>query len=108
MLPKLFWFMCCFSFSAFAQWDRSTVTVGAGGGFPAGGENVYRTSYLPDSAAFSAAYEFRLFKYLAPEVSIVNLIPLVPQFSEYPPPPTRERVTLVSIGARGILPLHQG
>jgi hypothetical protein len=108
MRAKLFWLLCCFSFTVFGQWDRTTFSLGAGGGFPAGGENVYQTSYLPNSAAFSASYEFRIFKYLAPEVSVVNLTPLVPQFGEYPLPPTRERVTLVSIGGRGILPLHQG
>jgi hypothetical protein len=108
MSSKLVLLVCCFSFTVFGQFDRGTVTVGAGGGFPTGGENVYQTSYLPDSAAFSAGYEFRLFKYLAPEVSVVNLIPLVPQFSKYPLPPIRERVTLLSLGARGILPLNQG
>lgn len=108
MASKLFLLLCCFSFAAFGQFDRGTLSVGAGGGFTAGGENVYQTNFLPHSAGFSAAYEFRLFKYLAPEVSMVNLIPLVPQFGEYPLPPTRERVTLISLGARGILPLHQG
>ncbi|HTB15808.1 MAG TPA: hypothetical protein VK752_29765 [Bryobacteraceae bacterium] len=99
---------CCFSISVFGQFGRGTISAGAGGGFTAGGENVYQTSYLPDSAAFSAGYEFRVLKYFAPEVSVVNLIPLVPQFGKFPMPPIRERVTLVSIGARGILPLHQG
>jgi len=108
MPARLLLLMCCFSFSVFGQWDRGTLSAGVGGGFPAGGENVYRTSYLPDSAAFSVGYEFRLFKYLAPEVNVVNLTPLVPQFGQYPLPPTRERVTLISLGARGILPLHPG
>ncbi len=108
MFSKLFPLLCCFSWALFGQFERGTLSVGAGGGFTAGGENLYQTNYLPNSAAFSAAYEFRLFKYLAPEVSVVNLTPLVPQFGKYPLPSTRERVTLVSLGARGILPLDQG
>ena len=108
MSSKLFLLPCCFSLALFGQFDRGTLSVGAGGGFTAGGENVYKTNYLPNSPAFSAAYEFRLFKYLAPEVSVENLTPLVPQFAKYPLPPIRERVTLLSLGARGILPLHQG
>jgi len=106
-MSRLFFLMCC-SFTIFGQSERSTVTVGAGGEFTTGGENVFRTSYLPDSPAFSAAYEFRVFKYLGPEVSVVNLTPLVPQFGEFPGPPIRERITLISMGARGILPLDRG
>jgi hypothetical protein len=88
---------------------RNTVTVGVGGGFPAGGEEVYVTYGLPNSAAFSASYEFRLFKYFAPEVSVVNLIPATPnQDPHYSVPPDRVRVTLLSFGGRGIAPLKQG
>src|ERR1700722_463100 len=98
---------CCFSFAVFAQeGGRNMVTIGAGGGFPTGGE-LTSTFGIPDSAALSASYEFRLCKYLAPEVSVINLIPLVPQYGEFPRPPLRERVTLLSLGAHGILPLHQ-
>jgi hypothetical protein len=88
---------------------RNTVSVGVGGGFPAGGENVFVTSTLPNSAAFSAAYEFRLFKYFAPEVGVVNLIPNIGSFSGHAPPTfNRTRVTLISFGGRGIAPLLGG
>lgn len=86
---RIRWFLGLIAYSAlaFCQNGRSTVSAGAGGGFPTGGELTF-TSQAPDSAAFSAAYEFRLFKYLAPEVSVVNLTPLVPQYGEYPMPPS--------------------
>jgi hypothetical protein len=107
MGSKLFLLSCYFSLSIFGQWGRSTFSVGAGGGFPAGGE-LTSTSQVPDSAAFSASYEFRVFKYLAPEVGVVNLIPNIPQSGRYPLPSLRERVTLLSFGAHGILPLRDG
>jgi hypothetical protein len=88
---------------------RNTVSVGVGGGFPAGGENVFVTYGLPDSAAFSAAYEFRLFKYFAPEVGVVNLIPNIASYSGHGQTTfSRERVTLISFGGRGIAPLMGG
>jgi hypothetical protein len=95
-----------FMLTAFSQEaGRNTVTIGAGGGFPAGG---YRTDGFADSAAFSASYEFRLFKYLAPEAGVVNTIPNVEYGSKFGPYTIRERVTLLSLGVRGILPLRQG
>jgi hypothetical protein len=105
---RSFLLMCCFALTVLGQWGRSTFSIGAGGGFPTGGE-LTSTSQVPDSAAFSAAYEFRLFKYFAPEVGVVNLIPNVPENNDgYPLPPSRARVTLLSFGAHGILPLRQG
>jgi hypothetical protein len=105
---KLLTLLFCFSISLFGQWGRSTFSLGAGGGFPTGGE-LTSTSQIPDSAAFSAGYEFRLFKYLAPEVGVVNMIPDIPQnYKGYVLPSLRERVTLLSFGAHGILPLRQG
>lgn len=101
---RSFLVLIAYSSLAFCQDGRSTISVGAGGSFPAGGELTF-TSQVPDSAAFSAAYEFRLFKYFAPEVSVVDLAPLIPQYGEYPMPPLRTRVTLVSLGARGVLPI---
>jgi hypothetical protein len=106
-MQRIFLLVCAFSFTVFGQWGRSTFSIGAGGGFPTGGE-LTSTSQIPDSAAFSASYEFRLFKYLAPEVGVVNMIPNVPQYGEFPLPPARERVTLLFFGAHGILPLRQG
>jgi hypothetical protein len=105
-----FYFFFLFSALAMAQIEgRSTVTVGVGGGFPTGGD-LTSTNHIPNSAAYSASYEFRLFKYLAPEVGLVNLTPYFPQFQAGNDliPATRERVTLLSFGLRGILPLKQG
>ena len=84
---------------------RNTVMIGAGGGFPSGG---YRTDGISNGAAFSASYEFRLFKYLAPEVGVVNMLPNVNYFGEYERQTYMERVTLLSMGVRGIVPLRQG
>jgi len=91
---------------AFAQESgRSTISIGAGGGFAAGG---YRTEGIPDSAAFSGAYEFRLLRYLAAEAGAVNSIPNVVYSSKYGPYSIRERVTLGTFGLRGVLPLAHG
>jgi hypothetical protein len=108
MAARLFLLSCCFAFPVFGHWGRSTFSVGVGGGFPTGGE-LTSTSQIPDSAAFSASYEFLLFKYLAPEVGVVNLTPNIPQnYKGYTLPSLRERATLLSFGAHGIVPLRQG
>jgi hypothetical protein len=108
---QLFLLSFCASLAAFGQDSgRNTISVGVGGGFPTGGERTF-TYNVPSSAAFSASYEFRLFRHFAPEVSVVNLIP---KYSiNYHPlggpiSPNRERVTLFSFGARGIAALKQG
>ncbi len=102
---RLFFFTSFVCLNAFSQDGHSTVSIGAGGGFPAGG---YRTSQFSNSAAFSATYEFRFLRYIAPEVGLTNLIPNYTNFSEYGTSVSRERVTLLSIGARGVLPLANG
>ena len=84
---------------------RNTVMIGAGGGFPSGG---YRTDGISNGAAFSASYEFRVLKYLAPEIVVVNTIPNVTYGSKYGSYIMRERVTLLSIGVHGIVTLRQG
>jgi hypothetical protein len=103
---RLLLLVSAFPLMAFSQEaERSTVTVGVGGGFPAGGTGIYG---IPNSAAFSASYDFRLLKYLAPEVAVVNTIPNVNYGGEYGPVISRERITLLSFGPRGILPLMHG
>lgn len=108
---RLFLLAFCFSPAALCQDSgRNTLTLGVGGGFPTGGDLTF-TSFLPTSPAFSASYEFRLFKYFAPEVGVVNLIPkYVTNFDPHqgPPIPMRYRVTLVSAGGRAIAPLKPG
>jgi len=108
---RLFLLTLCLSQAVLCQDSgRNTISVGAGGGFPTGGEQTF-TSSVPGSAAFSASYEFRLFKYFAPEVDVVNLIPkYITNYdpNQGPPTPERYRVTLISLGGRGIAPLAQG
>jgi hypothetical protein len=108
---QLFLLTFCLSWAAFGQDSgRNTISVGVGGGFPTGGDLTF-TSPLPTSAAFSASYEFRLFRYFAPEVSVVNLIPkYITNYdpNQGPPIPERYRVTLFSFGGRAIAPLRQG
>ena len=102
--------MCFLALSALGQIaGHSTFTAGVGGGFPTGGEEVFLTNSegIHNAPALSGSYEFRLLKYFAPEVGVVNLMPLVDQSGRTPQPPIRERVTLLSLGARGILPLKQ-
>lgn len=110
--PRLFLLGSCFSLAAFCQdAGRNTISVAVGGGVPTGGEQTF-TAVVPSSAAFSVNYEFRLFRYFAPEVSVVNLIPKY--ITTYDPEapnyliPNREVVTLFAFGGRGIVPLRQG
>jgi len=103
---RLLVFVCCFSLIAFSQETmRNTASIGAGGGFPSGG---WRTDGFSNSPSFSASYEFRIFKYLAAEGAVVNMLPNVNEGGEFVDLIARERVTLLSFGARGILPLRQG
>jgi hypothetical protein len=91
--------------TALSQTGGSTASIGVGGGFPAGG---YRTNPFSGSAGFSASYEFRLFRYLAPDVGLSNLIPNYAYGSKYGITESRERVTFLSLGVRGVLPLAEG
>jgi hypothetical protein len=84
---------------------RSTVSIGAGGGFPA---EFLRTDELSHGPAFSATYEFRLFRYLAPEIGLLDFLPNLTSSSPHGTSVVRERVTLLSFGVRGILPLARG
>jgi hypothetical protein len=90
---------------ASGQGGRSTVSIGVGGGLPAGG---FRTEQFLNGPAFSASYEFRLFKYVAPEIGLVDLLPNYTEYSKYGSSISRYRVTLLSMGIRGVLPLAHG
>jgi hypothetical protein len=94
-----------FSMAVFGQDPgRNTVTAGFAGGFPAGG---FRTDGVSTGPALSVGYEFRLFKYLAPEVAAVNVFPKALTNTEFTNSPSRERVTLFSLGVRGIAPIRE-
>lgn len=99
-------FICCLPLAAFAQTGQfGTLSIGAGGGFPSGG---YRTNGFSNSAAFTGAYELRFWKYIAPHVDLVNLLPTYANYSKFGVSYSRERVTLLSFGVRGIVPLAGG
>lgn len=93
-------FLCV---SAFGQdGGRNTVSIGAGGTFAG---DMLRTEDFSSGPSFSATYEFRLFRYLAPEIGLLDLLPNQTQYSKYGTSVVRERVTLLSFGVRGVLPL---
>ena len=46
-----------------------------------------------------------MFRFLAPEVAVVNVLPNYLNGSEYASYTTRERVTLITLGLRAVLPL---
>jgi hypothetical protein len=96
----------CLPLVAFCQTERfGTVSIGAGGGFPASG---FRTDQFSNGPSFAAAYEFRLWKYVAPRLDLVNLLPNYANYSKVGVSYSRERVTLLSFGVRGVVPLAQG
>src|SRR5581483_10889604 len=98
--------VCCLPLVVLGQSEYlGTLSFGAGGGFPAGG---YRTDPFSNSTSFAAAYEFRLWKYVAPHLDLVNLLPSYASYSRYGVSYSRERVTLLSFGVRGVVPLAQG
>lgn len=61
--------------------------------------------FLRNGPAFSAGYEFRIFRYVAPEFGVVVLLPN--NATQYQTLTTfsREHLTLLSFGGRGVLPL---
>jgi hypothetical protein len=91
--------------AAFGQGGRSAVSIGAGGGLPAGG---YLTDEFSGGAAFAATYEFRLLKYVAPEIGLTDMLPKYTDYEKYETSVYNERVTLLSFGVRGVLPLAHG
>jgi hypothetical protein len=98
--------ICCLPLVTFGQTERfGTFSIGAGGGFPASG---YRTDPFSNGASFAAAYEFRLWKYVAPHLDLVNLLPNHANYSKFGVSYSRERVTLLSFGVRGVVPLARG
>jgi hypothetical protein len=98
--------ICCLPLVAFGQTGRfGTLSIGAGGGFPASG---YRTEQFSNSASLAAAYEFRLWRYVAPHLDLVNLLPNYANYGEFGVSHSRERVTLLSFGVRGVVPLARG
>jgi hypothetical protein len=97
--------ICCLPLIAFGQTGRfGTLSIGAGGGLPAGG---FRSDSFSIGPSFAAAYEFRLWKYVAPHLDLVNLLPNYANYSKFGISYSRERVTLLSFGVRGVVPVAQ-
>lgn len=80
----------------------STVTAGAGGGFPVAG---YQALDYDNAPTFSGNYEFRLLRHLSAEVGIENMLPKQVSFSPHGSYTTRERLTLLPFGLRGVAAL---
>jgi hypothetical protein len=83
----------------------STITVGAGGAFPAGGE---LTGSYHAGPSFAGEYELGLHRFLAATIGVENYFLNVDQCSRFGCPATRERFALMPFGLRGVLPLAGG
>lgn len=84
---------------------RSSVTVGIGGGFPAGG---YRTDASHNGTWFSAHYEFRVHRFVAAEIGVDNFLRGYDNVARVDLPGSTERSTFLPIGLRAIAPLDKG
>jgi hypothetical protein len=82
----------------------STLTAGFGGAFPVSG---YRTSPFHAGLAFTADYEIGLHRYLAANVGLDNYLLNFDNYTRGGIFNTRERVTLLPFGVRGIVPLSR-
>jgi hypothetical protein len=87
------------------QFGTSSVSLGADVAVPAGG---YRTTAFHTGPAFAGEYEFRLHKFVGATIGAENYLLSVDQFGKFPLPATRERVTLMPFGLRGIVPFGDG
>jgi hypothetical protein len=102
---RFLFLISCAAIATLGQGGRSTVSIGAGGGIPAGG---YLTDPFSSGPAFAATYEFRAFRCFAPSIGVANFLPNYMNYDEYATTKTRERVTLLSLGFRSVLPLAHG
>jgi len=92
---------------------RNTISIGGGGGFPVGGDQYNGSGdQIKDrtgSGAFSAGYEFRIFRYLAPEIGVVTMSSKSSYYGHEMEPSVYSysgRATLVSFGARVLAPVE--
>ena len=85
------------------QFGSSTFTAGVGGVFPQSG--AYTVAPFHDGPTFSGEYEFGLHKFLAADIGVENFLPNYDTGSRLGGAVSRERVTLLSFGLRGVLPL---
>lgn len=69
------------------------------------GQRLQLSNVQYSAAAILPVPRFRLFKYVAPEIGLINLIPNDTEYSKYGSSTSRERVTLLPMGVRGIPPL---
>jgi hypothetical protein len=96
------------TFSALAadpQLGSSTFVAGVGGAFPVAG---YSTSAFHNGPSFVGEYELGFHKYVAATFGAENYLLPFDNYSRYDTYSTRERVTLMPFGLRGILPIADG
>ncbi len=90
------------TFAADTQFGSSTLTLGVGGAFPASG---YRTNAFHNGPSFASDYEFGLHRFVAANIGVENFVLPFDVNSKFGISTTRERVTLMPFGLRGIIPL---
>jgi hypothetical protein len=83
----------------------STVVAGVGGAFPAGG---YRTSEFHNGPLLAGEYEFGVHRFVAATIGVENFLLPFDNTSKFGTSTTRERVTLMPFGLRGIVPVASG
>jgi hypothetical protein len=83
----------------------STLVAGFGGAFPASG---YRTFAFHNGPSLSAEYEFGVHRFAAATIGVENFLLPFDNTSKFGTSITRERVTLMPFGLRGIVPVANG
>lgn len=96
------------TFSALAadpQLGSSTFIAGVGGAFPVAGSG---TSAFHNGPSFAGEYELGLHKYVAATFGVENYLLPFDNYSRWGSTSTRERVTLMPFGLRGVVPVAGG
>lgn len=95
-----------FSLAAAGQkFGSSTLIFGVGGAIPATG---YRTLPFHHGPSIAGEYEFGLHKYVAANIGVENFLLNFDYYGKFGSVTTRERVTLMPFGFRGLAPLAGG
>ncbi len=83
----------------------ATAAFGAGAGVVVGG---YANNQFQTGAVYTGDLELRLLKYLSAEIGVDNMLLDYTSYSGSGSTTSRERLTLMPFGLRGILPLANG
>jgi hypothetical protein len=87
------------------QFGSSTVILGVGGALPASG---YRTTSFHNGPSIAGEYEFGLHRSVAANIGVENFFLNFDNITRNSLAVTRERITLMPFGIRGIAPLAGG